>query len=205
MPIWIDTLQRKSLNVSAVEIPGSGCPHSPSTTAIATAALPVTRKCGTSVAMVRLLVPPPDHWLSQVLAWLPPPVLFSSAPVHHAASSPLPSVLSCRWCSQWHSPSFSPILSSQHLTGSTGTAFLESQGGLVWIWRKCNRFVLWPICRQMTTVDACYAESNQSIQISNLNLVAKVQQNCTVTKLKTAKSTTLKINIHIFSNFAMLC
>ncbi|CAG12457.1 unnamed protein product [Tetraodon nigroviridis] len=66
MPIWIDTLQRKSLNVSAVEIPGSGCPHSPSTTAIATAALPVTRKCGTSVAMVHLLVPPPDHWLSQL-------------------------------------------------------------------------------------------------------------------------------------------
>lgn len=147
MPVWIDTLQRKSLKVSAVGIPGNGCPHFPSTMAIDTAVLPVMRKCGTCVATVHLLVPW-GHWLSQARAWLPPPVLFSSAPVHHVASGPLPCVLSCRWCSQWHSPSFSAILSSQHLTGSTGTAFLESQGGLVWTWRKCNRFVLWPIWKR---------------------------------------------------------
>lgn len=129
------------MNASAVEIPGNGRPHIPSTAATSTAALPVTRKCGTSVAMVHLLLPR-GHWWSRGLAWLPPQVRFSSVPVHHVASSPLPSASSCRWCSRGHSPSFSPILSSQHLTGSTGTASLESQGGRVWTWRKCNRFVL---------------------------------------------------------------
>lgn len=143
MPTWIDTLQRKSLNVSAVETTGNGCLIFPSIVVITTVVLPVMRKCRTSVVMVHLLVPR-GPWLSQVLAWLPPPVLFSSAPVHHVVSSPLPYVLRCRW---WHNPSFSPILSRQHLTGSTGTVSLGSQGGLVWTWRKCNRFVLLSICK----------------------------------------------------------
>lgn len=148
MPIWIDTLRRKSWNGSAVD----GCLHCPSTAAITTVVLPVMRKCGTSVATVPLLVPP-GHWLSRALDWLPPPVLSSSAPVHRVASSPLPCVLSCRWCMRQHSPSFSPILSSQHLTGSAGTVSLESQGGPVWTWRKCNRFVFFFICQCKIILD----------------------------------------------------
>lgn len=140
MPILTAILQRKSSNVS-VTVTRSGCLHCLSVTAITTVAPPVMRSCGTYVFVVHQLLPP-GHWWSRLLAWLPPPALFSSAPAHHIASSHPPCAFSCRLCSHWLSPSFSPTLTNQHLTGNIGTVLAENRAGQALTWRKCNRLVV---------------------------------------------------------------